>query len=73
MILSVLVALPVLLVAAIVGLVVASLQAATQVQDQTLAHVPRLLAVAVVIAASAPWMAQNIARFAREMFLAAAM
>ena len=62
--LSVAVALPVIAVAALVGLFVAALQAMTQVQDQTLAHLPRLLAVAVALAALGPWMGREIATFA---------
>ncbi len=70
--LSVLVALPVLLATAAVGLFVAALQAATQIQDATLAHVPRLLATCLALAAFAPWMARMIARFALDMFRMAA-
>jgi flagellar biosynthetic protein FliQ len=43
--------LPVLGLAALVGTLVAILQAATQVQEQTLTLLPKLLAVAIMIAA----------------------
>ena len=49
LLLAVAVSLPVVAIAALVGLLVAVLQAATQVQDATLAHLPRLLVVAVVL------------------------
>jgi type III secretion HrpO family protein len=68
LLLSVAVALPVIAVAALVGLVVAVLQAATQIQDVTLAHLPRLLAVAVVLAVVGPWMGRQIALFAARIF-----
>jgi flagellar biosynthesis protein FliQ len=71
--LSVLVALPILAVAAIVGLVTAALQAATQVQDATIAHLPRLLAVAGALVVAGPWMGREIAAFAARMFTAAAL
>src|SRR5262249_39965721 len=45
LLLSLAVVLPVLAVAAVVGLVVAAFQAASQIQDPTIAHLPRLLAV----------------------------
>jgi flagellar biosynthesis protein FliQ len=62
------VALPILAVAAIVGAVVAALQAASQVQDPTLAHLPRLLAVVAALAILGPWMASQIGAFAARMF-----
>jgi type III secretion HrpO family protein len=64
LLLSVAVALPVVGVAALVGLVVSVLQAATQVQDQTLGHLPRLLAVAAVLVGVGPWIGSQIAEFA---------
>jgi type III secretory pathway component EscS len=63
LLLSVAVSLPVVGAAAIVGLFVAVMQAATQVQDITLAHLPRLLIVAVVLAIVGPWMGAQIAAF----------
>jgi flagellar biosynthesis protein FliQ len=51
-------------VAAVVGLLVAVLQAMTQVQDFTLAHLPRLLFVAITLALVGPWMGAEIASFA---------
>jgi flagellar biosynthesis protein FliQ len=64
LLLSVAVALPVVAVAATVGLLVAVLQAATQIQDITIAHLPRFLAVAVALAVLGPWMGRQIAVFA---------
>jgi flagellar biosynthetic protein FliQ len=64
------VSLPVLVVAALVGLVVAAFQAASQIQDPTVAHLPRLLAVAAVLALAGPWMGHEIARFAAQAFAA---
>jgi flagellar biosynthetic protein FliQ len=50
LIVTALIALPPLLVATAVGAVVAVLQAATQVQEQTLTMLPKVLAVAAVLA-----------------------
>ena len=69
LLLSVAVALPVVAIAAVVGLVVAVLQAATQIQDATIAHLPRFLAVAVALAVLGPWMGRQIASFAARAFL----
>lgn len=71
LLLVVAVSLPVLAVAAIVGLVTAALQAASQVQDPTLAHLPRLLAVVAALALLGPWMGHGIAAFAAQVFAAA--
>jgi flagellar biosynthesis protein FliQ len=65
--LSIAVALPVLLVAAIVGLIVAAFQAASQIQDPTIAHLPRLLAVIAALVVLGPWMGSQIGTFAERM------
>jgi type III secretion HrpO family protein len=58
------VSLPLVAVAALVGLVVSVIQAVMQLQDSTLSHLPRLLAVAITLAALGPWMGRQIAAFA---------
>ncbi len=63
--------LPVVGVAAVVGLVVAAFQAASQVQDATLAHLPRLVAVAGALVILGPWMGIQVATFAERLFLLA--
>jgi type III secretory pathway component EscS len=68
LLLVVAVTLPVLAVAAVVGFLVAALQAASQIQDPTLSHLPRLLAVAAALAVLGPWMGHEVAAFAAQMF-----
>ncbi|MFC1641209.1 flagellar biosynthetic protein FliQ [Myxococcota bacterium] len=63
------VSLPVVGAAALMGLLVAILQAAVQVQDHTLAHLPRLVFVAMALAIAGPWMGGQIAAFAARSFL----
>ena len=70
--LSIAIALPIVAVAAVVGMVVAALQAASQIQDPTLAHLPRLLAVAVALVVLGPWMGRELGAFAERMFVLAA-
>ena len=65
------VSLPVLAAAAVVSLVTAALQAASQIQDPTLSHLPRLLAIAAAVGLAGPWMGHQIAVFAEQMFAAA--
>jgi len=69
--LTVALSIPVVAVAALVGLLVAAFQAASQIQDPTLAHLPRLLAVIAVLAIMGPWMAHQVAAYAEQVFLAA--
>ena len=54
LLLSLLVSLPVLVVAAGVGLISAIFQAATQVQDAALAHLPKFVAVTIALALAGP-------------------
>ena len=72
LLLSIAVVLPVLAVAAIVGLVVAAFQAASQVQDPTLSHLPRLLAVVAALVVMGPWMGAQIGAFAQRVLTASA-
>ena len=66
--LSLLVAGPMLVVALGVGLVVSIIQAVTQIQEQTLSFVPKLLAVAAVFLVGLPWMIQLLVKYTTELF-----
>jgi len=61
---SLLVSAPPLLAALAVGLVTGVLQAATQVQEPTVAVVPRLAAVLGALALAAPWIGARVVHFA---------
>jgi len=68
LLLAVAISLPVVGVAAVVGLLVAALQAVTQLQDVTIAHLPRFLVVALALALAGPWMGEQVAAFAVQAF-----
>ncbi len=68
LLLSLAVSLPIVAAAALVGLIVAVFQAATQVQEFTLAHLPRLLVVSLVLVIAGPWIGSQIAAFAARLF-----
>jgi flagellar biosynthesis protein FliQ len=72
LLLALAVSLPVLGVAALIGLVVAAFQAASQIQDPTVAHLPRLLAVALALVVFGPWIGHQVGAFAERMFVLAA-
>jgi flagellar biosynthetic protein FliQ len=59
---------PILLTALFVGFAVSMLQALTQVQDQTLSFVPKILAVGVALLVSGNWMVQTLVSFTTETF-----
>jgi flagellar biosynthetic protein FliQ len=58
---------PMLLTALIIGLLISVLQAVTQIQEQTLAFVPKFAAVAVVFLVALPWLIQTAARYTSEI------
>jgi len=59
---------PLLMAALVVGLLVSVLQAVTQLQEQTLSFVPKLLAIALVLLVALPWMLQVMIRYTVELF-----
>ena len=59
---------PILAAALIVGLTVSILQAVTQVQEQTLSFVPKILGMGAVAIVSMPWLIQKIMDFSARMF-----
>jgi len=56
-------AVPTLLIAMLVGLIIAILQAATQVHEQTLTFAPKAVIVALALLAMGPWMCSSIIDF----------
>lgn len=68
LLLALVLSLPVLAAALLVGLLVSFLQAVTQIQDTALSFVPKLLAVAVALAVSAGWMGGEVTRLATRVF-----
>ncbi len=61
-------AVPVLLVAMIVGIVIAILQAATQIHEQTISFAPKAVAVGLTLFVLGPWMIQESVDFVRFIF-----
>lgn len=59
---------PILLVSLIVGLTVAIFQAATQIHEQTLTFVPKLLITGIMLIALGSWMTEVLADFTYYIF-----
>jgi flagellar biosynthetic protein FliQ len=57
-----------MLTSLVVGIVVSILQATTQIQEQTLSYVPKLILVFLSIALLGPWMLAQAAQFTRVIF-----
>ena len=70
LLLVLLVSAPPLLASLIVGFLVSVVQAATQIQDPTIAFVPKLVAVFLVLLASGPMLGSQVLRFAQALLLA---
>jgi flagellar biosynthetic protein FliQ len=62
-----LVSAPVLAAALVVGLLVSLFQAVTQINEATLAFVPKLLAVIAVFAIAGPWMLTMLVEYIRRI------
>lgn len=59
---------PVLLVALVVGLIVAVFQAITSIQEQTLTFVPKILAILGMIALLGSWMLTTLSEYVIRLF-----
>ena len=59
---------PLLIISIVVGLIVAIFQAATQIHEQTLTFVPKLLVIALVLLALGSWMVKVMDEFVVELF-----
>ena len=59
---------PPVVVAALVGLLIAFVQAATQIQEQTLSFAPKLVVIFGVLALAGPWMGSMLLRFTFNIF-----
>jgi flagellar biosynthetic protein FliQ len=59
---------PLLLSALVVGLTVAILQATTQIQEQTLTFVPKVITILVVLALLGGWMFSSLGDYTVALF-----
>jgi flagellar biosynthetic protein FliQ len=61
---------PLLLVGLVVGVVISVLQAATQVQEQTLAFIPKIVAMMAALYFLMPVLIQLLVNYSKETFMA---
>ena len=60
---------PLLLAALVTGLVIGLFQAATQINEQTLSFIPKLLAMVVVLLATGPWILSTMLNYTSELIV----
>ena len=58
---------PVLLAGMVVGLLIGLLQALTQIQEQTVAFVPKILAMVLVLSLTLPWLIARMVQYSSEL------
>ncbi|MGB6043809.1 MAG: flagellar biosynthetic protein FliQ [Pirellulales bacterium] len=61
---------PVLLTGLLIGLLTGFLQAVTQVQEQVISVVPKIIAVAVVLTLTLPWLVNHLVQYSRDLISA---
>ena len=66
--LALLLSLPALLVGMVIGLLISIFQATTQINEMTLSFVPKILAIAVVLIFTMPWMLNEMIDFTKYVF-----
>ncbi|CDQ19730.1 flagellar biosynthetic protein FliQ [Halobacillus karajensis] len=59
---------PLLILALAIGLLVSIFQATTQIQEQTLAFIPKIVAVMIGLIVFGPWMLTNMVEFTANIF-----
>ncbi len=60
---------PMLIGALVIGLLVSLFQAVTQINEQTLSFIPKILVIVATLVIFAPWMLETLTSFTREVFL----
>lgn len=66
--LTLMISAPLLLAALLIGLVVSIFQAATQINEQTLSFIPKIVGIFVTLIIAGPWMITMMVDFMRRLF-----
>jgi flagellar biosynthetic protein FliQ len=59
---------PLLLVGLVLGLIVSVFQAVTQIQEQTLSFIPKIVGMVVVLVVAGPWMLGQIITWTQDLY-----
>lgn len=69
LVLALLISAPMLAIGLVVGIVISLLQAVTQIQEQTLSFVPKIVAMTASAILLMPWIAHRLLEYSAAMFL----
>ena len=58
---------PILVISMVVGIIISILQAATQIHEQTLTFVPKLLVIGIILVVAGPNMLQSLQEFTSDI------
>ena len=59
---------PILIVGLVIGLAVSVFQAVTQIQEQTLSFIPKIIGLAAVLVIGGPWMLGQLLNYTAELW-----
>lgn len=59
---------PILLVGLVIGLAVSLFQAVTQIQEQSLSFIPKIIGLAVLIVVLGPWMMDKLINYVVNLY-----
>lgn len=59
---------PMLLGALVVGIMVSLFQAVTQINEQTLSFIPKILVIVVLLVIGSPWMMETMTAFTHDLY-----
>lgn len=66
---TLLISAPALIAATVMGLVIGLIQALTQVQDQTVSFVPKLVAMLIVVSLTLPWLITRMTDYSQNLLI----
>jgi flagellar biosynthetic protein FliQ len=69
LVVTAMIAAPLLLIALIAGLVIGMLQAATQINEATLSFIPKLLLLVLTLFAAGPWILRVLIDFTHDLYV----
>jgi len=69
LILALIVSAPMLVIGLVVGVIVSLLQAVTQIQEQTLTFVPKIVAMVAAAVLLMPWIGHRLLEYSAQMFM----
>jgi flagellar biosynthetic protein FliQ len=68
MLFALLIGAPMLVTGLVMGLLIGFLQAITQIQEQTVAFVPKIVAMIVVLMLALPWLLEQMSQYSQALF-----